>query len=54
MYSLGGEKYWMCLNEVDLNADENVDTTPEAQLQLKPHTVWLVTRDLMCTEQLTV
>lgn len=54
MHSLGREKCWMCLNEVDLNANKNVGTTPEVQLQLKPHTVWLVTGDLMCTEQLTV
>lgn len=40
MCSLGREKCWMPLNGVDLNANKNVDTRPEAQLRLVPYTVY--------------
>ena len=54
MCPLGREKCWMLLNGVDLDANKNLDTIPEAQLRLEPHTVCIVMRDLTCTEELTV
>lgn len=54
MCSLGRDKCWMPLNGVDCDVNKNLETRPEAQLRLEPHTVCIVMRNLPSTEGLTV